>query len=160
MRIVHFAVQHDHIHLVVEAGDKSALSRGIQGLSVRIARALNKLTGRVGKVFEDRYHARVLRTPRQVRNAIAYVLGNARKHGVRLPSRGVDPCSSGSTFDGWAGSVVTSTHALATRAGAIAVAATCWLLRIGWRRAGGLLDPDHRPGPLPASRRVVLCSPC
>lgn len=150
IRLVHFSVQRDHIHLLVEAEDKSALSRGVQGLSVRIARALNKLLDRRGKVFKDRYHARVLGTPRQVRNALAYVLGNARKHGEALPPRGVDPCSSAAAFDGWAGHVVTSTHALARAAAAVATSATTWLLRLGWRRAGGLLDPDHRPGPLPA----------
>lgn len=146
LRLVHFSVQHDHIHLIVEAEDRSALSRGVQGLSVRIARALNKLMQRSGKVFEDRYHARVLGTPRQVRHAIAYVLGNARKHGESLPPRGVDPCSSATAFDGWREAIVASSHALARSAAAISVEATCWLLRVGWRRAGGLLDPDHRPG--------------
>jgi putative transposase len=90
LRLVHFSVQRDHFHLVVEADSQGALARGIQGLSVRIARKLNALMGRRGKVFADRYHAHVLRTPRQVRNALAYVLGNARKHGERLPARGID----------------------------------------------------------------------
>lgn len=150
IRLVHFSVQRDHIHLLVEAADNDALSRGVQGLSVRIARALNKLMGRTGKVFKDRYHSRVLGTPRQVRNALAYVLCNARKHGEVLPARGVDPCSSAAAFDGWAGQIVTSTHELARAAAVAATSATTWLLRVGWRRAGGLLDPDHRPGPLPA----------
>ena len=150
LRIVHFSVQHDHVHLIVEAEDKSALSRGMQGLAVRIARALNKAMKRSGRVFADRHHSRVLGTPRQVRNALAYVLGNARHHGESLPSRGLDPCSSAAAFDGWAGRVVTSTHELARAAAAVAVEAKTWLLRIGWRRAGGLLDPDRRPGPLPA----------
>ncbi len=149
LRLVHFSVQRDHIHLLVEAEDERALSRGVQGLSVRIARALNKLMGRRGRIFADRYHARVLGTPRQVRNALAYVLGNARKHGEAIPPRCVDPCSSAAAFDGWGGPVVTSTHALARAAATAAAPATTWLLRVGWRRAGGLLDPDHRPGPLP-----------
>lgn len=150
LRIVHFSVQHDHVHLIVEAKDKSALSRGVSGLAVRIARALNKVMQRSGTVFADRHHSRVLGTPRQVRNALAYVLGNARKHHESLPARGLDPCSSAAAFDGWAGRVVTSTHHLARAAEAVAVEPKTWLLRVGWRRAGGLLDPDHRPGPLPA----------
>ena len=149
LRIVHFSVQHDHVHLIVEAKDKSALSRGVSGLAVRIARALNKMMERRGRVFADRHHSRVLATPRQVRNALAYVLGNARKHNESLPARGLDPCSSAAAFDGWAGRVVTSTHDLARAAEAVAVEAKTWLLRVGWRRAGGLLDPDHRPGPRP-----------
>ena len=149
LRLVHFSVQRDHVHLIVETENKSALSRGAQGLAVRIARALNRLMGRTGKVFADRYHARVLRTPRQTRNAIRYVLGNARKHGIALPARGVDPCSSAAAFDGWAGDIVTSSHELARAAADAVVHPSSWLLRIGWRRGGGLLDPDHRPGPLP-----------
>jgi REP element-mobilizing transposase RayT len=148
VRLVHWSVQHDHVHLVVEADSAERLARGMQGLSVRIARRLNALMERRGKVFADRYHARVLRTPRQVRNALAYVLGNARKHGERLPSRGVDPCSSAGGFDGWNGSVVVSHHWLARAASSARADAQSWVLRVGWRRGGGLLDPDHRPGPL------------
>jgi REP element-mobilizing transposase RayT len=99
-RIVHYSVQRDHLHLIVEAEDTRSLSRAMQGLSVRIAKALNRALGRKGKVFADRFHDRVLTSPRQVRHALAYVLCNARKHGVAPPMRGgsgpswVDPCSS------------------------------------------------------------------
>src|SRR5204862_6807235 len=82
-----------------EADDARGLGRGMKGLCVRIARALNRLWKRVGSVFSDRYHARVLRTPREVRNALNYVLHNAARHGSRLG--GPDPCSSGAWFDGW-----------------------------------------------------------
>jgi hypothetical protein len=93
-------VQRDHLHLIVEAEDTRSLSRAMQGLSVRIAKALNRALGRKGKVFADRFHDRVLTSPKQVRHALAYVLCNARKHGVAPPIRGgagpswVDPCSS------------------------------------------------------------------
>jgi hypothetical protein len=147
VRLVHFSVQHDHVHLVAEARDEKALSRGIQGLAVRLARALNRVMGRKGKVCKERYHARVLRTPRQARHALRYVLGNARKHGVPLGSRELDPCSSAASFDGWAGRVVVEATELARDAAAVATQARSWLLRIGWRRAGGPLDPDDRPGP-------------
>jgi REP element-mobilizing transposase RayT len=149
LRIVHFCVQSDHVHIIAEVDDATALSRGVQGLAVRLARAVNRVMKRTGKVFKDRFHSRVLRSPRQLRNALAYVLGNARHHGIALPPRGVDPCSSAARFDGWAGRIVASSHALARAAAAIAVAPASWLLRIGWRRGGELLDPDHRPGPLP-----------
>ncbi|MFY9344421.1 MAG: hypothetical protein WAT39_18150, partial [Planctomycetota bacterium] len=79
-RLCHYAILNDHLHLVVEAADRVALRRGLQGLAIRIARALNKLWARKGKVFADRYHGRVLTSPREVRNALVYVLGNARKH--------------------------------------------------------------------------------
>jgi REP element-mobilizing transposase RayT len=83
MRICHYSVQSNHLHLIVEAGDKVALSRGIQGLAVRIARRVNRQMGRRGTVFRDRYHARALRTAWQVRIAVRYVLLNARKHSAR-----------------------------------------------------------------------------
>jgi REP element-mobilizing transposase RayT len=138
MRLVEFAVLSNHLHLVCEAEDERALARGMKGLCVRIARALNRLWNRVGSVFSDRYHARVLNTPREVRNALNYVLHNAAKHGARLG--GPDPCSSGAWFDGWR-------HDLGlTRAAPSSPLprALTWLLRVGWRRHG-FLDPVPPP---------------
>ena len=100
-RLLHYSVMGNHIHWIVEADDRKALSRGMQGLLVRIARALNRLWGRSGTVFSDRYHDHVLRSPREVRNAVQYVLNNARKHGIRLIEK-LDPFASGGWFDGWA----------------------------------------------------------
>lgn len=141
-RLVHFSVQYDHIHLIVEADDKGALSRGVQGLNIRIAKALNRELARRGKVFADRYHARELATPREVKNAVAYVLLNARHHRAaeleRL--RGLDPCSSADAFDGW--------RAGAQRDGegseGCVVGARSWLLKRGWRRHG-LISPIAAP---------------
>lgn len=129
-RLIQFSVQTNHLHLICEADDKLSLARGLKGLQIRLARAINKLSARKGRVFSDRYHAHVLRTPREVRNALAYVLLNARKHSSQ-PARTqhVDPCSSGITFDGWRERVVdTLVSAEAT------VTARSWLLRVGWRK--------------------------
>ena len=79
-RILHFSVQADHVHLVVEADEPTGLQRGIQGLAIRVARAVNRALRRRGTVWADRYHARTLATPREVRNAFVYVLANWRKH--------------------------------------------------------------------------------
>jgi hypothetical protein len=155
MRLVQFSVQHDHLHLLVESHSAETLARAVQGLSVRIAKRLNALMSRRGKVFADRYHARVLRTPRQVRNALAYVLGNARKHRERLPARALDPFSSAASFDGWQAPVRRSSHWLARAAASVSASARSWLLRTGWRRAGGPLDPDHCPGPIPGWRAGI-----
>jgi REP element-mobilizing transposase RayT len=78
--VVHFSVQRDHVHIIAEANDRRALSRGMQGLSIRVARAVNAQLGRSGKLFADRYHARALTSPRTVRLALRYVLLNVRKH--------------------------------------------------------------------------------
>jgi hypothetical protein len=89
-------------------------------------------------VFADRYHHRTLTTPRQVRNALAYVLCNARKHRVAPHRSGwLDPLSSAASFDGWT--------RCANAADRITPAPRTWLLRVGWRR-GGSIDPDHTPG--------------
>src|SRR5882672_3801717 len=92
-RLVEYSIQSNHLHLIAEVRDRRALSRGMQGLLVRITRALNKSWGRKGSVFADRYHARALCTPREARNALVYVFHNARHHGARVA--GVDPFSSG-----------------------------------------------------------------
>ena len=79
-RIVDWSIQGDHIHLTAEPGGTGALSMHMRGLSIRIARALNRALGREGTVFADRYHVHVLTTPREVRRARAYVMLNARRH--------------------------------------------------------------------------------
>ena len=130
-RLVHYSVQSNHVHLICEARDRPALSRGIQSLAIRIAKRLNSLWKRAGQLFADRYHDHILRTPREVRNALAYVLNNAAHHGVRLASGQPDPCSSGRWFTGWRGGLVD----LARPPNPLAAAKT-WLLSVGWLRCG------------------------
>ena len=79
-RVVHYAFEKDHIHLIVEATDRLALAKGMQGLGVRVAYAVNALMNRTGRVMPDRYHARILLNPTMVRNARRYLLTNAYKH--------------------------------------------------------------------------------
>ena len=148
MRVVHYSVQRDHIHLIVETDKATALSRRVAGLCVRIARRLNALMKRTGKVFADSFHGRVLGSPRQVRSALRYVLLNARHHDQAPQVRGwLDPYSSARAFDGWASDVV----ACCARASPIPIVPpTTWLLKVGWRRGGPPIDPADRPGPLAA----------
>jgi REP element-mobilizing transposase RayT len=90
-RLVHYSVQGNHVHLLVEARDEKALSRGMCGLGVRVAKGLNRVMRRHGKVLDDRYHGHILRTPTEVRRARDYLLQNARKHyGVQV----ADPYAS------------------------------------------------------------------
>jgi len=98
MRLTQYSIQANHIHLIVEAADRRALSRAMKGLCVRIARRLNRATGRKGTVFADRYHAHILRTPREVRNAVRYVMENRRIHAERrgeIWHRKIDPFAGG-----------------------------------------------------------------
>lgn len=98
-RVVHFSIQGNHVHVIVEADGTRSFALGVRALSIRLARRLNVMMGRRGAVFADRYHAHVLRTPAEVRNAVRYVLGNFESHasrqGERTSSKGwVDPFSS------------------------------------------------------------------
>jgi REP element-mobilizing transposase RayT len=138
-RLVHFSVQGDHVHFIAEAHDKDALSAGMRGLMIRAARALNRAAGRSGPVWADRYHYRELATPREVRNALAYVLLNARKHGRDVAD--LDPRSSARWFDGWRDRDPIVDFAADPPA---VVAPRTWLLGAGWRRHG-LLRLDEAP---------------
>src|SRR3954454_9291687 len=80
LRVVHFSVQGNHLHLLVEAEDAASLAKGMQGLGIRLAKALNRLASRHGKVFADRYHSHVLKTRREVAHALEYILENFRHH--------------------------------------------------------------------------------
>jgi REP element-mobilizing transposase RayT len=136
-RVVHFSVQSDHVHLVVEGDAPAALVRGLQGLAGRCARAINRATRRRGRVWSSRYHARSLRTPTEARRGLVYVLLNFRKHLRAAP--GVDPRSSGVWFSGWRRPAPVPRHA-----SPVAPPRT-WLAAIGWRRAGGAIAVDERP---------------
>jgi REP element-mobilizing transposase RayT len=142
-RILEFSVQDDHVHLLVEADDNPTLARGVQGLNVRIARGINKLRKKAGTVFRDRYHSRVLKTPREVTNALKYVLLNGAKHiaqsGRRVARGWLDPRSSAPSFDGWTEKRSTSPRRELPRA-------RSWLLARGWREKCGLIDPADVPG--------------
>ena len=145
-RICQFSIQGNHIHLICEAIGTKALSRGVQGWSVRVAKAINKFLEREGAVFDDRYHVEILRTPSQVRNALCYVLQNARRHGEYLEGkyRGADPFSSAWWFDGWKDPSWRNGMP-PPEARTVAEAGT-WLLRVGWKRSPlGLIAIDELP---------------
>lgn len=144
-RLVHYSIQSDHAHLIVEAASARDLACGLKSIAARFARAVNRVFRRAGKVLSDRAHVHVLRTPREVRNAIAYVLLNARRHAAKPgrllrgdPCR-VDPASSGRWFDGWR-----RPPPPAPDSPAVATPRT-WLLGAGWRRHGSI-DLAEIPG--------------
>ena len=100
LRLAEFSIQSNHVHLIVEADEKRALSRGLQGLAIRMARGINRAANRRGKVLADRFHARLLRTPAEVKHAVHYVRRNLHHHaGDR--SAYVDPFSSMSGEATW-----------------------------------------------------------
>src|SRR5258705_7636596 len=104
-RVCQYSIQRDHVHMIVEADGNEALGRGMKAVAARVAHAVNRVFSRSGPVLFGRYHLRVLQTPREVRNALAYVLLNARKHWRQrkgtAPPVVLDVASSGAWFDGW-----------------------------------------------------------
>ena len=150
-RVVQFNLLANHLHLLVEAAGREALARGMQGLAVRLARRINAEFDRRGRLFAQRYHARTLRTPKQVRAVLRYILLNARHHaqevGERLARGWVDPYSSAIWFDGWRAEYADAPwlRTLA-REGCPVARARTWLAAGGWRRGGGLIDVDEVPG--------------
>ena len=118
LRVIEFSVLGDHLHpLLVEADSKEALSRGMKGLCVRLAKALNTVMSRRGSVFADHYHSRVLGSPTEVVKALAYVLGNAKHHyGQEGPDR-----FSSSSYDPPRGGAASRSAELASS--------------VGWRKA-------------------------
>src|SRR3954467_12503329 len=150
-RVIHFSIQQDHGHFIVEGDEARRARGGVHGLAVRLAPAVNRVLGRKGKVVGDRYHARPLTTPRQMRTSMVYVLLNFRKH-LRAPAC-IDPRSSGPHFTGWHAAPAPTDVAPGT------VPADTWMARIGWRLAGGTLRVDEQPaagrGPANLNRRML-----
>jgi len=136
-RVIHFSIQQDHGHFIVEGDEARRARGGMHGLAIRLALAANRVLGRKGQVVGDRYHVRALTTPRQTRTSMVYVLLNFRKH-LRAPA-GVDPRSSGPHFAGWRHAPTNANGFPAT------VAPTTWMAAVGWRRAGGPLRVEEHP---------------
>jgi hypothetical protein len=156
-RVVEFNVLGNHLHLVAEAANRTALSRGMNALGVRLAKNINKVFGRRGELFAARYHVRVLSSPVEVYNVLRYVLLNARHHaadrGETLAEGWVDPFSSGPWFDGWNGPIRGDQpwmRKLARMERPTAIART-WLLAKAWRKHG-LLRINDVPGAKPRKK--------
>jgi REP element-mobilizing transposase RayT len=143
-RVCELSLMTNHLHIVVEANSREALARGMNALCTSLARRLNKAIGRRGRFFGDRYHARVLQTPLEVKHALAYVLNNARRHagqrGQRCAKGWLDPYSSARSFTGWRD----ATAQTGSDPPWLSPPGT-WLLRVGWRKRG-LLEVDAIPG--------------
>lgn len=141
--VPHFSLQHDHVHLLVEASDAKALASGMSSLVIRFAKRLNAMLGRAGRVWEGRYHRHDLVTPTEVAHAIVYVLQNAKKHGeAPRDAAWLDAYSSANEFDGWVDVQI--------EIGRVERPPRTWLLRVGWRRARVTLATTSAPRTLVA----------
>jgi REP element-mobilizing transposase RayT len=143
-RIVHVSIQSNHVHLLVEADDARALTRGMQGFAVSAAKRLNRELRRArGRVFAFRYHATPITSPTQARNALSYILNNWRHHRCASQTWRIDPYSSAARFAGWR-----RPHDERFDDPLPTASPTVWLLTDGWKRAGPI-DFAETPGPDP-----------
>jgi putative transposase len=160
IRIVHISLQRTHVHLLVEAENKEALARGMQGFQVSAAKNVNRMLGdgryrrRRGAVFVDRYHLEVITSPTRARRAIGYILGNWRKHGEDRQGLAstwlIDPFSSAISFPDWVElegkdlmwPIRETYDPLVVRRPA------SWILREGWKLTGSISGRD-----VPSKRR-------
>jgi REP element-mobilizing transposase RayT len=140
--VVHYSLQDNHVHLIVEAVSTAALVSGMRGLMVRVARRVNRVLFRCGRFWADRWHGRALTRPRQVRNALVYVLQNRLKHCALLNPHArraasarwqLDPLSSAAWFHGFATSLPVGFCSIGPPC---VVPAKTWLLTVGWLRHG------------------------
>ncbi len=158
LRVIELAVLRNHIHFIVEAEAREGLTQGMRGLGTRLAIHLNRHFDRKGKLFDDRYHARPLRTPLEVKRGLCYVLNNFRKHeheaGRKVALRWIDPYSSAFRFEGWAEPLEGTKVELELGT----LPPRTWLLRKGWK-SYGLLDPSEVPGGRPPPPRAVVGVP-
>jgi hypothetical protein len=157
--VLHFTAQHDHLHLMVEGGSRKEVAKKLRTLISRIAVAVNRAAGRRGQLFGDRYHRHDLTTPREVRNALRYILFNTRKHAKQ--GQGYDPLDAMSStpwFQQWSDCAPDEERLAAARArwwpsGSPISAPRTWLAEKGWLRAGGRLAFDEMPRTLQVGKR-------
>ena len=154
-RVVHYSIQSDHLHLIIEANDQKSLANGMKSLGARFARCVNRIFDRSGPVLKERFHHAVKLSPQEVRRALAYVLLNSRKHFRRRTGKNppviLDEASSGRWFKGWTTAPPRAnghlTRFLQRTEDLLEVASpSTWLLRTGWKRSGGAIDPAGVPG--------------
>jgi putative transposase len=141
-QVVHYSIQSNHLHLIVEATDTPTLRAGVSGLVIAFAKRLNKeiLERLTGKVWRDRYHSRELTTPSEVRRALVYVLQNVRKHGFELLGPFIDPLTTAKSFPGWTTPLDPEPDPFPPRT------PRTWLLGEGWSsHGGGPLSTYERP---------------
>ena len=155
-RVVQLSIQRTHVHLIVEADDKGALAKGMQGFQISAAKRLNAAmpcaaagAPRRGVVFVDRYHAVSITSPRQARHTLAYVINNYRKHDEDRggPARGwrVDWFSSGPMFPDWledADEPWMMRHPPGYEPLMVRRPRT-WLMREGWKRSGTISQRER-----------------
>jgi putative transposase len=160
-QIVHFSIQSNHLHMIVEADDgptpqalleerkerrRNPLRSGVSGFVIAFAKRLNAMFKRKGKVWDDRYHRHDLQSPHEVKTSVRYVINNFRKHGhLTFGTGAFDYYSSAQHFDGWSEPLFSQ---FSEPEPWTETAPRTWLLAQGWKRHG-LIHPAETPSERP-----------
>jgi REP element-mobilizing transposase RayT len=92
LRIIHFTLEYDHVHLLVESDCKIKLGRGMMRFGVTLAKGINKFQKGSGQVYKHRYHQRFINSGRDLKNVLNYIFKNGLKH--KTASTLVNPFNS------------------------------------------------------------------
>jgi len=95
-RLLAYCLMTNHFHLVVLC-EREAMSRGMHTLNGRHAQTFNTRHGRRGHLFQERFHARVVRDDEHLTTVCAYVLDNPVRAGI-CPARELWPWSGGELY--------------------------------------------------------------
>jgi hypothetical protein len=92
LRVIHYSLEHDHIHLYAESSDNKILGKAMKALGGSLVKRINKHFLSKGRCYKTRYHLRILRSATEVKNVINYILKNGIKH--RRTKSVIDPYNS------------------------------------------------------------------
>lgn len=92
LKIIHYTLEYNHVHLLVEADTHHALHRGMQAFGISFSKAINKTKRLKGTVYKHRYHFRQICSSRELKNVLHYIFHNGIKHG--RTSSLIDPFNS------------------------------------------------------------------
>jgi REP element-mobilizing transposase RayT len=139
LRVIHYAMQTNHLHLIVEAKDNPGLARGMQSLIGRMGKIIRRYIGGKGSVFAGRYHLRVIKTASYMKNVLKYVLFNSARHLDVIEH--IDSFSSADSFTKWrqllgrklTGFIAAQVATMTPRKAPDVFAPKTWLASVGWQ---------------------------
>lgn len=80
LKIIHYTLEYNHIHLLVEAASNRVLHSGMQAFGISLAKGINRFKRLKGTVYKHRYHYRQISSPRDLKNVLHYIFHNGIKH--------------------------------------------------------------------------------
>ncbi|MGZ3789032.1 MAG: transposase [Bacteriovorax sp.] len=80
LKVIHYSLEYDHVHLLIEADNNYILGKGMQAFGVTLSKAINRMRKLKGGVYKHRYHFRHISSARELKNVMNYIFTNGLKH--------------------------------------------------------------------------------